>query len=159
MSANRMSARAQRGAIVALGAAIVAVGCTGAAQAYWSAPGAGTGTAASGTVSLTATVTPVSGLYPGSSIPVSVTLKNTSAAGGLSVTGLSQAGSTTIQTAGKGTCTPSVVSFTAGTLPTGSIAPNQTTAAPGTVTMTAAAADGCQGATFAIPLIANGRTS
>ena len=36
--------------------------------------------------------------------------------------------------------------------------PNQTLAVPGTVSMTTAAADGCQGTTFAIPLIANGRT-
>jgi hypothetical protein len=146
----------QRGATVALGAAIIAVACTGTARAYWSGHGGGIGASATGTIALTVSTTPVAGLYPGSSIAVTVTLKNTSAAGNLAVTSLSQSGTATIQTAGKGTCNPAVVSFAVGTLPVGSLAPNQTATASGTVSMTSAAADGCQGATFAIPLIATG---
>ena len=159
MTPNRYAAHLQRGAVVVLGAAIIAVAGAGTAAAYWKGAGTGSATTATGTTSLTATVTPVSGLYPGASVPVTVTVKNTSAAASLKVTSLSQAGATTVQTAGKGTCNATVVSFTAGTLPTTVMAPNQTLAVPGTVSMTAAAADGCQGTTFAIPLIANGRTS
>lgn len=156
MSPYRLSARTQRGAIIAMGAAIIAVGSAGTADAYWSSTGTGTGTTSTGTVSLTAALTASSGIYPGATVPVSVTLKNTSAGGAMTIISLSQSGAATIQTSGKGACNPSVVSFTSGTLPSGSIAPNQTAVATGSVTMTAAAADGCQGATFSIPLIASG---
>ncbi|HEX3707386.1 MAG TPA: hypothetical protein VHV76_12225 [Mycobacteriales bacterium] len=158
MSPDRLTVTMQRGVIVALGAAIVAVACAGTADAYWSSTGHGSATAATGTTTLTASITPVSGLYPGAVVPVSVALKNTSSAAGLTVTSLTQSGSTTIQTAGKGSCSPTVVSFVAGMLPSGTISANQTVTASGSVTMTTAAADGCQGATFAIPLIANGHT-
>ncbi|HEX3898949.1 MAG TPA: hypothetical protein VHW74_07235 [Mycobacteriales bacterium] len=147
----------RRGPLAAMGAAIIAVACTGTAKAYWSGHGTGAGTGATGTISLNASVTVVSGLYPGATVPVSVTLKNTSAAGNLTITALSQSGATTIQTAGKGSCNPSVVTFAVGALPSGALAPNQTGTATGSVTMTTAAADGCQGTTFAIPLIANGK--
>jgi hypothetical protein len=140
-----------------MGVAIVLVAGAGTADAYWSGHGGGTGSGTSGTIALTASVTTVSGLYPGATVPVTVTLKNTSTVGNLSITALSQSGATAIQTAGKGSCSPSVVSFTVGTLPSGTIAPNQTAAATGSVTMTTAAADGCQGTTFSIPLIATGR--
>jgi hypothetical protein len=143
--------------ILAMGVAILAVACAGTADAYWSGHGSGNGSGATGTIALTASVTTVSGLYPGATVPVTVTLKNTSTAGNLSITALSQSGSTTIQTAGKGSCDPSVVSFTVGVLPVGTLSPNQTAAATGSVTMSTAAADGCQGTTFSIPLIATGK--
>jgi hypothetical protein len=142
-----------------MGAAIIAVGCAGTADAYWKGVGTGSSTVSTGTVSLTATVSPVAGLYPGGSVPVTVTVKNTSTAASMKLSSLAQTGAATIHTAGKASCDPSVVSFSAGTLPTAAIAPNATASAPGSVNMTTAAADGCQGATFAIPLIANGRTS
>lgn len=157
MPLDRLSATTQRAATVAMGAAIIAVALTGTAKAYWSRGGTGTGTGSTGTISLTATVTAVSGLYPGATVPVNVTLKNTSPSGNLAVTALSQSGTATIQTAGKGSCSASVVTFTVGTLPSGTLAPNQTGTATGTVTMTTAAADGCQGTTFAIALIATGK--
>src|ERR1700761_1979242 len=109
MSPNRLSPGMQRGATIAMGAAIIAVACTGTAKAYWSSPGTGTGTAPTGTISLTVTTTSITGLYPGATLPVTVTLKNTSGAGNLTVTSLSQSGSATIQTAGKGTCNAAVV--------------------------------------------------
>ncbi|HVY11914.1 MAG TPA: hypothetical protein VHB18_17385 [Mycobacteriales bacterium] len=159
MLSHRITAAVQRGATIALGTAIVAVAFTGTATAYWRVSGGGSTTVATGTVSLTATVSPVAGLYPGGNVPVTITVKNTSAAAGMKLTSISQAGAATVQTAGKGTCNASVVSFTSGTLPTTTIAPNTTVAAPGSVAMSSTAADGCQGTTFAIPLIANGRTS
>jgi hypothetical protein len=85
-----------------------------------------------------------------------VTLKNTSGAGSLTVTSLSQSGAATIQSPGKGSCNASVVTFVLGALPTGMLAPNQTATANGTVTMSTGAADGCQDTMFAIPLIATG---
>jgi hypothetical protein len=158
MSPYRMSTM-QRSAIVALGAALVMVASAGTADAYWKSTGSGTGTASTSTVTISATVTGVTGLYPGSSVPVTVTLKNTSATAGATILTLTQSGSTTIQTAGKGSCTASVVSFTLGTLPSGRLSPGQSGNATGTVSMTTAAADGCQGTTFAVPLTATAHTS
>ena len=131
----------------------------GAAYAYFTSSGNGTGVASAGTVTLTATVTAGSGLYPGGSTGVTVKVSNTSASAALTITSLIQNGSATIQTAGKGTCTPSVVTFAAGSLPGSPIGAGSFANVPGTVTMTTAALDGCQGTTFSIPLIATGKTS
>jgi hypothetical protein len=157
MSPYRLSATIQRGLLAAMGATIIAVACAGTADAFWASTGHGSGTSTTSTISLSANVTTISGLYPGATIPVSVTLKNTSTSGALTISALSQAGATTIQTAGKGSCNAAVVSFSPATLPSGTLAPNQTGIATGSVTMTTAAADGCQGTTFSIPLIANGK--
>lgn len=158
MSVRLLSSRTARGAIVAMGAALAAVACTGTADAYWSGAGSGSGSAATATMSLSAGVTSITGLYPGATVPVTVTLTNTSTQGSLTITALTQAGTATIQTPGNGACTPTVVTFASGTLPSG-IAPNQSASATGSVTMTTAAANGCQGAVFAIPLTATAKTS
>jgi hypothetical protein len=142
----------------AAGALIVGIG-TGSAYAYFTSSGHGSGTASTGTVALTTTVTAGSGLYPGGSIGVTVTLNNTSSGAALTITSLTQNGTATVQTTGKGTCDPSVVAFTTGTLPGSPISAGQHANVSGTVSMTTAAADGCQGTTFSIPLQATGKTS
>lgn len=159
MALDRPSRAIHRGLIVAMGTAIAAVMWFGTADAYWSSHGQGTASAGTSTVTITATVTTITGLYPGTSVPVTVVLKNTSATAGATFTSLVQSGTATVQSAGKGSCTPSVVSFTLGTLPSGRIAPGQSGNATGTVSMTTAAADGCQGTTFAIPLTATAHSS
>jgi hypothetical protein len=159
MPPYRMSTTMQRGVIVALGAALITAASAGTAEAYWKSTGSGSGTAGTSTVTISATVTGVSGLYPGASVPVTVALKNTSATAGATIVSLVQSGSATIQTAGKGSCAASVVSFTLGTLPSGRLSPGQSGNATGTASMTTAAADGCQGTTFAIPLTATAHTS
>lgn len=131
----------------------------GAAFVYFTSSGSGSGTTNAGTVTLTTNVTAGSGLYPGGSVGVTVQLNNTSASAALTISSLSQNGSATIQTAGKGTCTSTVVTFTPGTLPATPIAAGSSANVPGTVSMTPAALDGCQGTTFSIPLIATGKTS
>lgn len=140
---------------------MVGIAIGGTTHAYWTSPTPGSGAGATGTttVAISATTSGVSGLYPGASVPVAVTVKNNSTTAGVKITSLVQSGATVIQTPGKGTCNAGVVSFTAGTLPSGTLAAGQSTTAPGTVQMTAAAADGCQGTTFAITLLAGGRTS
>ncbi len=151
----RRRARLLIGAVAAL---TIGLGA-GAAYAYFTSSGNGSGAASTGTVTLTATVTAGSGLYPGGSVGVTVKLNNTSASAALTITSLIQNGSATVQTAGKGTCTPGVVTFTVGSLPGSPIGAGSFANVPGTVAMTTAALDGCQGTTFSIPLIATGQTS
>ncbi|HVW81276.1 MAG TPA: hypothetical protein VHB69_10105 [Mycobacteriales bacterium] len=153
MSRSRLSPQAKRTSAVALGLALIAVAGTGTATAYWSGRAAGTGHSSTGTVAIAVTTSPVAGLYPGGSVAVSVTLKN-STAGSLTVTALTQSGTATIQSAGKGTCNPAVVTFAPGTLPSGPLSAGQSGTATGTVSMTTAAADGCQGTAFVVPLTA-----
>lgn len=144
--------------LASIGALVVGL-CVGTAYAYFTSSGQGSGATSTGTVTLTTNVTAGSGLYPGGSVGVTVKLNNTSAAAALTITSLTQSGTATIQTAGKGTCTPSVVTFTAGSLPGSPISSGSFANVPGTVSMTTAALDGCQGTTFSIPLIATGKTS
>lgn len=157
---NRRSRSLRHAIPVAGGALALALGVgAGPAFAYFASHGSGAGAGKAGTVSLSATVTAGSGLYPGATAPVTVVVKNTSASTALTLESLAQNGTTAIQTAGKGTCDPSVVTFTAGALPTGSVSAGSSVSVTGTVTMATAAADGCQGTTFSIPLQATGQTS
>jgi len=146
------------GAIV--GATVVGLAGAGVAFAYWTSTGQGTGSAATGTVTLSASVTGVSGLYPGASVPASVVLTNDNTSNTAMKIQSVTAGTTSVS-GGKGSCDPSVVTFTpTTTLPTTtSTAPGADFTVDGNVTMTMAAADGCQGASFSIPLTATGRTS
>lgn len=129
------------------------------AYAYFTSQGWGTGGGQVGTVSLSTTATAGTGLYPGDKAPVTVVIKNTSAATALTLKSLIQNGATTVQTVGSATCDATVVTFAAGTLPTDPISAGASVNVPGTVTMGTAAATGCQGATFSIPLQATGQGS
>lgn len=127
----------------------------GIAYAAWSAVGAGTGAAASGTPQPLGVSATVGGtLYPGADADVLVTVSNPNSAP-VTVTSLTLAGSVT---ASAGCSTPGVtVSLPASTslvVPAGGSA--SLSVANG-VSMTAASSSNCQGATFTIPLQANGR--
>ena len=162
MTAGRHAKRPTLGWQAPLGIVVVATGAslllgTGTSYSYWKAPGTGTGSATTGTMTVTATTTAVSGLYPGANLAVIVTVTNTSAAGLL----VSSIVPGTVAKSGspKGTCDPTVVTFTARTLPTTKLAAGKTGSYDGTMSMNTLAADGCQGATFTLPLTINGKSA
>ncbi len=154
MSIHRLPrARWHRLPVVAAGAVAATLMATGTAVAYWTSTGTGTGSATAGTISLSVANQSVTGLYPGGSVTVSFDVTNTSASGALDVTGVSQ-DSVNTETTG---CTAANVAFTpTAPLPTG-IAAGGTGTVTGTVTMSAAAENACQGATFSIGLTVTGR--
>lgn len=104
------------------------------------------------------TVTAGTGLYPGAAVAVTVTVHNTSPHAGMKVTSL-QGGTASVQTQGKGPgCTAAgVVTFGAGTLPGTTIPAGGSQNISGTVSMSATAADACQGAIFNIPVSVAGQ--
>jgi len=91
---HRSAPRGLFRAVVCRQVAVVAVAfgfvclAAGASFAYWTASGSGTGSANAGTISMAATVATGSDLFPGAggTVPVSFTVKNTSATGSLAVT-------------------------------------------------------------------------
>lgn len=141
--------------LAATGALILA--SAGSAWARFTTSGSGSGQATTGTVSMSLSLTAGSNLFPGSSVSVTVKVTNTSATRSLTLQSLT-GGTTTISTAGQGTCDPSVVTFAAGTLP-GAITAGSFANVSGTVSMSAGALTGCQGATFSIPLTAIAQAS
>lgn len=127
----------------------------GVAYAAWSALGAGTGAAASGAPQALGVAATVTGqLRPGGSADVLVTVSNPNSAP-VTVTSLALAGSIT---ASAGCSTPGVTvslpGSTALVVPAGANASLNVTNG---VSMTTASSSDCQGATFSIPLQANGR--
>jgi hypothetical protein len=127
----------------------------GIAYAAWSAVGAGTGAAASGTPQALGVSATVGGtLYPGAAADVLVTVSNPNSAP-VTVTTLTLAGSVT---ASAGCSTPGVtVTLPASTslvVPAGG---NASLSVANGVSMTTASSSNCQGAIFTIPLQANGR--
>ena len=149
--AGRWSTRAGIASFVVATAVVLSAG---GALAYWSTAGQGTGNATTGTLTLSAAAGDVSGLYPGASVPASVTVTNDSSAAAVVVQSVS-GGTATVTTAGKGTCDASVVTFVATTsLPSSPVAAGATFTVNGNAKMAATAADGCQGAIFSIPVTA-----
>lgn len=127
----------------------------GVAYAAWSALGAGAGTAASGIPQALGVSATVAGLlHPGGSADVLVTVSNPNSAS-VTVTSLALAGSVT---ASAGCTTPGVtVSLPASTslvVPAGG---STSLSVANAVGMTTASSSDCQGATFTIPLQADGR--
>lgn len=152
----------RRATTILVSAVAIAVLAGTAAYAVWSTSGTGSGTAgATSSQGLTvSSAASVSGLYPtatnvsGGSITVSnpnpfkVAITTPLTFGVTSVSGNSS------------TCTASTVSFTAGTpsptvIPAKSGSTNGTATIPYTASMTNAAEDGCQGATFTASLTVN----
>ncbi len=151
---SRRSRFLGRAAVLALAGGTTAVAGTGVGYAYWTSTGHGTGSATTGTISLTADDANVSGLYPDGSVPVSFTVTNTSDSGSLDITAVT-AGTVTTPAGG---CTASTVSFAPDApLPTDIAASGGTAIVSGTASMTTAAENACQGATFTIPLTVTGR--
>jgi hypothetical protein len=127
----------------------------GIAYAAWSALGAGTGTAASGTPQALGVSATVGGtLYPGASADVLVTVSNPNSAA-VTVQSLALVGAVT---ASAGCTTPGVtVSLPASTTLVVPAGGNASLNVVNGVSMTTASSSNCQGATFTIPLQANGR--
>jgi hypothetical protein len=138
--------------------AVLACVVTGSAIAYWTASGSGTASAATGTlqpVTVTALAggdTPTSVLLPGATGDVILRISNPNSS---AVTLTSVTGNGTITAdAGHPTCTTTGVSFTSQTGMSTSIAASSTTLVhlPGAASMSTASSNGCQGATFSIPV-------
>ena len=163
-AAVRVDALARRPrAALLVGAVGVAVLTTGTGFAYWEASGAGSGAAAAGTATpLTTVATTASAtslLYPGGpAADVRLTVSNPNPYP-VTITSVAANGAVTAG-AGAGTCVTTGVALatpTAG-LPFTVPARNGTTNGSVTVTLTGAAQmsnaseNGCQGATFSIPV-------
>ena len=140
----------------------------GGAFAYWTASGSGSGAGGTGTLSaITLTPgTPVAALYPGTSSAVAVTVTNSNTTtvriGSLVLTTSSGTGGFAVD-AGHSACVVSALSYTTQSNGgTGWIVPARTGGVDGTLgvtltgalTMSAAAANACQGATFTVYLTA-----
>lgn len=127
----------------------------GIAYAAWSALGAGTATAASGIPKALGVSATVAGLlHPGGAADVLVTVSNPNSAA-VTVTSLALAGSVT---ASAGCTTPGVSVSLSGS--TSLVVPAGGTASlslANAVSMTTASSSDCQGATFTIPMQADGR--
>ena len=127
----------------------------GIAYAAWSVLGTGTGTASSGTPQALGVSATVGGtLFPGASADVLVTVSNPNSAA-VTVQSLALAGAVT---ASAGCTTPGVtVSLPASTTLVVPAGGNASLNVVNGVSMTTASSSNCQGATFTIPLRANGR--
>ena len=133
---------------------ILAVG--GAAWAYFTSHGSGSGHGSTGTMStvtLNATAgTPSTPLYPGGSGDVSLEVNNPNA---YAVTLVSVTGSGTITPIADPSCTTTGVTFTNQTGLSTTIPPSTSgyqIPLPGAVSMNSSSSNGCQGATFSIPV-------
>ncbi len=145
--------------LVALGSTI-ALAATGAAIAYFTSSGSGTGTASVGSASaVTLHATVNSNLYPGSSSPVSLTVDNPSSGvqrvGTVTLSSISvdsgHSGCSTVITGGNPDFTMAPVNVNE-VFPPGN---GQSVAATGTLTMneTGVNQDPCQGATLTLHLV------
>ena len=130
---------------------------SGTAAAYWTSSGSGTGSAAAGTISLTANASVGSSLlYPGGSVAISVAVTNPADSATLNVTGVS-ATSVTADSGHSG-CDTSAVTYQRSTaLPVSVVAGGSPVDVDGSLAMAADAADACQGATFSVTLSVNGQ--
>ena len=153
-------------AVVGIGSAAVLIGVTGTAFAVWTSSGTGNAAAKAGTATalstVSATTTSLTALYPSSTGDVKITFDNpnpypvtiTSVAANGTVTG----------TGGTGACTTTGVTFTTQTgswlVPKKNGTDGQATVIlTGAVSMSNASDDGCQGATFTIPVTFSGASS
>ena len=134
----------------------------GVAFAWWSTTGSGSGSATTGTtVALTTSASTPSGtvLVPGGSAPLVITVTNPNA-GSVTITSVQLDTSRSVTVSGEaGTCTapPLTVSATPSLVLAGGA--TTTFTVPNAVTLGSAAANGCQGATFTLPVTLTGRTS
>jgi hypothetical protein len=152
---SRVRRRVQRVSALSI---VVAGGFFGvhAASAYWTAHGSGSGPAATGTMAVSVSATtgsPVTPLVPGGTGDVSLKVNNPN---GFAVTLTTVAGNGAITAAGgTGTCTTTGVTFTAQTGLSQNIPANSSNVVvtlPGAASMNSTSQNGCQGATFTIPV-------
>jgi hypothetical protein len=145
--------------VLLVGALLVAI--AGAAFAYWAASGQGSAAATTGgTAALTLSpATPTAGLYPGGQAAVVTTVANPNAAtvhvGSLALDSTQGTGGFAVDAAHSG-CAVSTLGFTTQTNGgTGWTVPGQGSlplSLTGALSMSASAADACQGATFTVYL-------
>jgi len=137
--------------------ALIACGVAGGAYAYFVDTGSGQASASTGslqpvTVAALAGATPASSLLPGGTGDVVLRVSNPNA---YAVTLTSVTGNGTITAdAGHPSCTTTGVTFTGQTGMSTTIAASSTMLVPlpGAASMSAASSNGCQGATFSIPV-------
>lgn len=143
---------------------------SGVAAAYWSAGGSGSGSVTAGTAAplttVTATASTTSLLYPGGpAADLSLTVRNANPYA-VSITGLSANGAVTAA-GGIGTCVTTGVSLTTPTAGLPFTVPARAAGTDGSITvsmtaaaqMTSASENGCQGATFTVPVTLIGQGS
>ena len=147
--------------VITAAIAVLVVGVVGLVYAAWVTSGTGSGYAKSTSAqNLTTTaVTPSATLYPGANGDVVVTINNpnpfpvqvTSVTGNGAITG----------TGGTGTCTTTGVTFTNQTGLTINVAASSSTTSTltGAAHMTNASDDGCQNATFTVPVALTGASN
>jgi hypothetical protein len=145
-----------------IGAVTVAVVGTGVGYAAWNASGSGTGYTKAGTAQPLSSVDVSAGaaaqLYPGATGDLIIKIHNGNSypVRITSITGTGPA----VASGGTGTCTTTGVTFTNQNgvfdVPAGSDAQFTLT---GAVHMSNASDDGCQGATFAIPVVLSGSSN
>ena len=160
-----MSRIKARKAIV-LCAAVALVTAVGLVYAAWTTNGSGSGTAKAGSAvaltTLDASASTSATLYPGATGDVTLTIDNANPFP-VRVTGVALNGTNASITpdAGSPGCTTTGVSFTDQTGLTIDVAANSsaTTTLTGSVSMSNASVDGCQGATFTVPVTLTGTSN
>jgi hypothetical protein len=143
--------------LLAVVVTVVAILGVGVAYAAWTSTGTGTGTATAGTASsLTVTVGTASNLYPTGSVNVGFTVKNTDP---YQVTLTNAHPQNITVDAGHSAC--NVASVTAADVPLTDVLAAGATSASHNValSMSNAAVDACQGATFTFALVVSGASS
>ena len=150
--------RHSKAAAVLVGGLGLALATGGTAYAVWTTSGTGTGTAVAGSSSaLTVTGTAnVSGLYPTAAGVAggSVSVQNPNSFN-VAITGVTFAPTQTT----KGGCTASTVSFAVGAAAPTQVGAGQTVSIPLTASMTNAAEDACQGASFTTTVTVTGESA
>ncbi len=150
----------KRATIVAASAMAAGLVFGGVAVAAWLATGTGSGSAKATTaIALTtSTATASADLYPGGTGALKITINNPNPYP-VTVTDIASSGAITAA-GGTGTCTTTGVSLTTLTGLTDAIAANgsATFTHAGAVSMSNLSEDGCQGATFTIPVSLNGHS-
>lgn len=149
--------------IIGVGVALLTVAAAGLAYAAWTTSGSGSGYAKAGTaqqlttVDVSASTTPT--LYPGSNGDVRIQISNPNPYP-VRVTAIAGNGAITAD-AGHPGCVTTGVSFANQTGLTIDIAANSnaTQALTGAASMTNASDNGCQGATFTIPVTLTGASN
>lgn len=156
---------AGRTAVLMLALGSGAIATTGVGYAYWQTTGSGSNSSTSGSISITIPTAPaaVTGLYPGATKAITITVRNPATSNSaVKLTGAT-AGTTSITAPGSvstGTdCSAGSVS-----IDPASVTPQSATVAPGdtgtisaNVKMDLNAGNKCQGATFSVPFTATAK--
>jgi hypothetical protein len=157
------TAQLGRGAVIGCAAAASVVLAAGTAYAYLTTTGSGTGSAstANGLTAFhtTATVAPGAKLYPDSSAPLALNVDNSGNTYTLTVTSVALDTGRPITVTGGSGCTNPAITVSASGWVGVTVAPGATSGAliiANAVSMGVGADNGCQGATFTIPVTLTG---